>query len=230
MDDLPPLLSPPDPGYPSGFGDNLDQRRGTPWPTTPSGGIWHSNPDVESDAGSWAPPQSQVHHGWPVQPQPVAPIPQFPTAIPIAAMPVWPQGLGTPAVMTTPMFIPTNPIRDAGQGEDWVHVERETQQDWQKWGNTPRRPRSRSASHRAPSPFSPESSPSSKSSGSIGRSHSWISRLSDDDKRPPREWRLDFSMTKPNPIGVALGQLLSPKPKRVRSPSIRGKSGVRWRT
>lgn len=226
MDDLPPLVSPDhDHGYPAGFGDNLNQRRGTPWPTTPSGqNLWHANAmtNAESDVGSWMSPQAQPHHGWPVQtPQmQMAPMQQFPPALPMAGMPVWPQGFGVPAVMTTPMFIPTNPIREAGPGEDWVHVDREPQTDMQKWGGTMQRPRSRSASQRAPSPFSAESSPSSRSSHSIGRSRSYIQRVSEDDKRPPREWRLDFSMTKPGPIGAALGQLLSPKPKRARSPSI----------
>lgn len=222
MDDLPPLVS-PDAGYPAGFGDN--HRQGTPWPATPMGGLWHTNADAETDGGSWASPRSQSRHGWPMStPQilPVAQLPQYPAAMPMAGMPVWPQGFGAPAVMTTPMFISTNPIRDVGQGEDWVHVDRES--DWQKeqrWGNTPR-PRSRSASHRAPSPFSADSSPSSRSSHSISRSRSYVDRIREDDKRPPREWRLDFSMTPPNAFGAAIGQLLSPKPRRMRSPSIRG--------
>ncbi|KAH8103126.1 hypothetical protein BXZ70DRAFT_889618 [Cristinia sonorae] len=89
--------------------------------------------------------------------------------------------------------------------------------------NTPR-PRSRSASHRAPSPFSADSSPSSKSSHSIGRSQSYRQRIREDDKRPPRDWRLDFSMTKPTAVGAVLGQLLSPRPRRTRSPNFNSPS------
>ncbi|TCD71975.1 hypothetical protein EIP91_000107 [Steccherinum ochraceum] len=225
MDGMPPLVD-PDAGYPPGFGDN--QRRGTPWPATPQGGLWHTNAYSESEASSWASPPTQSHHGWPASaavstPQmlpgvsQISQIPQFPSAIPMSGMPVWPQGFGAPAVMTTPMFIPTNPIQDGGQNEEWVHVDR-SEGEWRKYGGTPR-PRSRSASQRAPSPFSADSSPSSRSSHSIGRSRSYMERISEDDKRPPREWRTDFSMTKPNAFGAAIGSLLSPK--RVKSPSIR---------
>jgi len=221
MEDLPPLVS-PDPGYPVGFGEN--QRRGTPWPATPSGGLWHTNAEAASDAGSWMPPpQPQSNGGWPMSTPQLLPMhnfPQFPAQIPMSGMPVWPQGFGQPNVMTTPMFIPTNPIRDVGQGDEWVHVDREPEWRKERVGATPR-PRSRSASHRIPSPFSADSSPSSRSSHSIGRSRSYVDRIREDDKRPPREWRLDFSMTKQNALGAALGQLLSPKPRRVRSPSIR---------
>ncbi|THH23189.1 hypothetical protein EUX98_g7986 [Antrodiella citrinella] len=224
MDDLPPLVyadpSYPDPGYPDGFGDN--QRQGTPWPATPAGGhLWHANQPA-SEAGSWMPQQAQSQTDWRTTPQilPMNNLPQFPAQIPMSGMPSWPQGFGQPTIMTTPRFMPTHPIQDAGQGDDWVHIEQEPEWRKERALGTPR-PRSRSASHRAPSPFSPESSPSSRSSHSIGRSRSYLDRIREDDKRPPRDWRLDFSMTRQNAFGAALGQLLSPKTRRVRSPSIR---------
>ncbi|KAI0779191.1 hypothetical protein BC629DRAFT_1289935 [Irpex lacteus] len=63
------------------------------------------------------------------------------------------------------------------------------------------------SSRRSRTPFSDNSSPSSQSSD-ISRSRSFTGSVSIHDKRPPREWRPDFMMSRSPTLGSVIGSLL----------------------
>lgn len=146
-------------------------------------------------------------------------------------MPGWPGA--SPAVTQLP--IPTGVTSVAPGNDDWVNVQPAQQPPpgWEQqrmdypegYGTmTPSRAYSRQSSTRSRTPFSGDSSPSSGSSD-LSRVRSWkggaVGPVRETDKRPPREWRSDFSMSKTSAIGAALGSILQLSP-RPRSAARRG--------
>ena len=141
-------------------------------------------------------------------------------------MPGWPGA--SPAVTQLP--IPTGATSVAQGNESWVHVQ-PAQTGWEQAKDmpdgfgalAPSRSFSRQSSSRARTPFSGDSSPSSGTSD-LSRGKSWqgaVGPVRETDKRPPREWRSDFSMSKGSVIGAALGSILQLSP-RPRSAARRG--------
>jgi len=257
--DMPPLVEPPNHGYPRGFANNdrsphmrprdhFDDN-GTPHPF---GSRHHAPPPSDQGWGQDSMAQGQswlglndgfvpaVQQGWP--PQAVQAVPSFgaapvfppPQAMNMAGMvpPIWPgtaQPMATgPVGIITPMMVPAANLADFGQGDDdWVDVRSESDSYRSGGGVNPTwpggfgnpRPMSRAASRssRPHTPFSAHSSPSSRSSHSMSISRSRSKSYSngpswvpEHEKRPPRDWRPDFSMNK-SAIGDAIGALFSPK-------------------
>ncbi|CAL1698852.1 unnamed protein product [Somion occarium] len=231
MDGPPPLVDRPDDydhGYPAGFGGISHQwsRPSDGWPPTqPIGSPWGSQAPSEITAGpSYFNPNTTaaMQQQWPpvgaagfapsTQPQFSA----FPPPPPAPAMASW----GAPMGMT-PMMLGPQPVQSTRE-DDWVDVSNDRPNWEQAWpqggfptqsGRLAPRPlsratsqasrmsgRQRSASH------SSNTSPRSSNSAMLARHE----RAFEDEKRPPREWRADFSMTRPSVLASALGAMLSP--------------------
>ncbi|KAI0765865.1 hypothetical protein BD413DRAFT_481826 [Trametes elegans] len=114
---------------------------------------------------------------------------------------------GPPVGVVQP-FVPVGP----GPGSDGWPREREREESApQSWRHdrlddsyaVVRRPPSRSSTPHHPS-LSLNSSPSSGSGGSLSRNASLRGPGAESAKRPPREWRSDFSMTGPGLFGALL--------------------------
>lgn len=108
--------------------------------------------------------------------------------------------------------------------DDWVEVAND-RPNWESaWpqgglptqsGRLAPRPLSRATSRTSNTSRRRATSTSHSANTSPGSSHSamlarYNEKAYEDEKRPPREWRADFSMTKPSPLVSALGMLLSP--------------------
>lgn len=142
--------------------------------------------------------------------------PMFPTtqagfAPPQQSAAPWPTAFGaSPAVTHLP-------IAQNAANDDWVHLQHQdaTFRDYEDSDHSPAysslsRSLSRHSSHRSGrsrTPFSHHSSPSSIAS-EISRSKSFSGFVSAHDKRPPREWRPDFTMASTSALGSAIGSIL----------------------
>jgi hypothetical protein len=185
------------------------------WPAPPGTPMW-GIPAVPSD--SWGGLQ-----GTPWATSGAVLTPMFSaTTVP----PAWPSA--APSAVTQVPIPPT-----VAQGNDeWVHVQPATGWDEQQGSSSgfdsPARSLSRALSRRSSSrsrsraAFSGDSSPSSATSD-LSRTRSFTSSVSENDKRPPREWRSDFSMLRSPTLGAAIGSLLHLSPGR-RPSSRRGMS------
>ncbi|KAI0685738.1 hypothetical protein BC835DRAFT_1420975 [Cytidiella melzeri] len=128
-------------------------------------------------------------------------------------MAVWPSGgvmMGASPAVTA---IPITALNTGNNNDDWVELERSEWDDRDEMSSTGfpitrslSRHGSRS-SHRSRTQFSDGSSPSSRSS-ELSRSRSFTGSVSIHDKRPPREWRSDFTMRSPT-LGTVIGSMLN---------------------
>ncbi|KAK7685485.1 hypothetical protein QCA50_011349 [Cerrena zonata] len=235
-DDLPPLVARPDDhGFPTGFGGMPpsdawpqtwppQQMMGSPFGVSPSefsavasqwptGGSMGYVPMMGPQPGAFG----QIQPSFAPSPTPAmtagwgAPIGAMPNA-PVHAPPI---AMGT--LFGPP---PTQPTHE----DDWVEVA-DHRPDWESsWpqgglptqsGRLAPRPLSRATSRTSHTSRRLAASTSHSANTSPGSSHSAMLRrynekMYEDEKRPPREWRADFSMTKPSPLVSALGMLLSP--------------------
>ena len=184
------------------------------WPAPPGTPQWGA-PLGASE--SWG---GQISTPWPSSAAVLTPMFSSTTAPP---QPAWP---GTsPTITQVP--IPTGMSASVSQGnEEWVHVQ-QPPADWDRprtpsrYDSSPvgstsrflsRQPSSRS---RSVSRVSGDSSPSSGLSDlSRTRSFTGSWTVSEHDKRPPREWRSDFSMLRSPTLGAAIGSLLHLSPGR----------------
>ncbi|KAI0338071.1 hypothetical protein BDW22DRAFT_1338754 [Trametopsis cervina] len=109
--------------------------------------------------------------------------------------------------------IPITALNTGNNNDDWVELQRqewEGHEDSLSSGFPSTRSLSRHgsrSSHRSRSAFSGDSSPSSQSSD-ISRSRSFNGSVSIHDKRPPREWRSDFTMSRSPTLGSVIGSIL----------------------
>lgn len=140
----------------------------------------------------------------------------------------WPPQAGPPwsapphgAFMTTPVAFPAlaNPAMPApnpaeawppqAEDQDWVRVsgyfngKQDDPEGWPPSGHTG-------------SPFSSNTSSPSSMNSNISRSRSLRSVHDESVKRPPREWRADFSMARSLGLSASLGSMFT----KARSPSI----------
>ena len=193
---MPPLVDAPYTAHPNHGG----------WPMAPGTPMW-GIPAAAQYAPTWG--------TFPSSPWAAAAAGATPM-FPQQPMPGWPTG-ASPAVTQVP--IPTG-VTSVAQGNDgWVHVQPAVEQVRNAYpegfgAETLSRSISRRSSSRPRTPFSEHSSPSSGVSD-LSRARSWTGSVRETDKRPPREWRSDFSMSR-SPISSALGSLLqlSPRPSR----------------
>ena len=152
----------------------------------------------------YAPPQMMA---WPPQAAPPwsAP-PHGAFMMPPGAFPA----LANPAM---PMTNPAEgwPPQPEDPDQDWVRVsgyfKEGAPEDWPPSGHTGSRPLT---------PFSSSTSSPSSMGSNISRSRSLRSVHDESAKRPPREWRADFSMARSLGLGASLGSMFT----KARSPSI----------
>ena len=207
-DDMPPLVD----RYTRQPSTSSAQSVWPPAPSTP--GQW---PNMPLQAQGWGGVDSPSPWG-PTQGSltPMFPAPAH-TVQPMQPMPVWPMGgvmMGaSPAVTAIPI---TALNTGTGANDEWVDLNRQELDDYDEASSTgfpsgsTMRSLSRNgskSSRRSRTPFSDGSSPSSHSS-EISRSRSFLGSVSVHDKRPPREWRSDFTMSRSPTFGSVLGSLL----------------------
>lgn len=201
---MPFLVDPPaDAGYGASPGVSYSA---TPYMTyaaaqSPAPGTPWSNAGLDNAGMTWNafdPQLTQSSPQWP--PHPPTP---------------WPAASNVPTMVPAGFPAPVNPATPCGV-DGWRRSVEDSggylpKPDEDGW------PTSRSFTSRPLTPFSSHtSSPSSGSS--ISRSRSLRSVGDENSKRPPREWRADFSMYKS--LGFSLGSLFP----KTRSPSISGYS------
>lgn len=191
------------------------------WPPAPSTpGQWGSSPSVPTgwggvDGSPWGHPNGVL-------------TPMFPPPVTIGPPTTgWPGGFAgvqSPAVTALPMTAIAT-----GTNDNWMDMQHSGWDGEDEGSSTgfPTLTRGLSrhdsrSSHRSQTQFSGDSSPSSQSSD-ISRSRSYTGSVSIHDKRPPREWRSDFTMGRSATLGAAIGNLLNLNAKRSRSSSRRGK-------
>lgn len=238
---MPPLVEQPyeqdNYAFPSpgrAFSPNMP-RNGTPWPPTqaPSftsadmAGFPANAPFAMGSPGQWgvptAPPAGYFFH-------PAAYAPH-----PAQGWPGMTPGVGTANNSLPPTASPAQSF--TRENDEWVSIERDPEdRTWGGWPNDsfpigfnrPRSELSRAISTSRPrsrSPFSSSnSSPLSRSDSFTRRrtrSRSFTRPVSESEKRPPREWRPDFSMVRPGIITQALGSMFN-SPKRTYTMTRRG--------
>ena len=240
MDDLPPLVDRPDEhGFPTGFSTGIAPSndawpRSPPqnwpsqsqYPANPPYGVTSSEQPVlmnqwQTAGGAGPFPMGQ----WP--PGGSQPFTYYATA----------PSMGTPAMTAgwgIPMGVPNAPPPPAmgghfgpppPQDDDWVNVPHDIP-NWEAsaWpqggfptpsGGLAPRPLSRATSRTSHTSRRRAGSFSHSANTSPGSSYSpmlrrYSDKSLDDEKRPPREWRVDFSMKRPSPFSNALARVLSP--------------------
>lgn len=248
---LPPLVERPyeqdNYAFPSpgrNFSHNVP-RNGTPWPpmqatsfaTTDASGFPTNSPGQWTQSPGFLMQPAFVAHpavGWPGMTPGIGIIP--PPLAPSAS---------TPAQFTRENDEWVSIERDPEQERI-----REREHEDRTWGNWPRdrdalpigfrdhppRPRSQlsraaSTSRRPHSPFSSSNSSPLSRSGSFSnsrvRSRSFTRPVAEAEKRPPREWRPDFSMIRSSSLASALGSIFN-SPKRTHTMSKRGESSLHF--